>query len=477
MASTSHVDRELFLAYLRESGLVAPAALERALEQVPESDRGRVVARSLVEQGLLTRFQAERLLVGLTQGFFLGQYLILDEIGKGGMGRVFKARHQTMGRIVALKILAAKLTDTPRARELFQREVLAAARLVHPNIVTAYDANESGGRHFLVMEFVDGPNLQELVRKKGPLPVGQACDIIRQAAAGLQYAHELGMVHRDIKPSNILLQPETRPNRPPSSTAKILDFGLARLGEPGSLSDPALSASDSFQTPPHTVTGTPDYLSPEQARNIHSADGRSDLYSLGCTFYYLLTGRVPFPGGTAMEKLIRHGTEEPVPLEQLRADVPRSVALIVRRMMAKDPARRYATADDLIADLQGLDPTAPEIWIAVPAAGEDVMPLEDPPSTGPIPRRGRQGRDSPSLFEEEGETAAPATHPVSAAPTHVSPRTRRARRLRRSYADRANAQLWAVVAVLVAILLGFAAVVYALSRAGALDRGPGGLPF
>jgi serine/threonine-protein kinase len=200
-APQRQVDRATFLAGVRQSGLLTPAQLASLSLIVPETTRARTVARALVERGLLTRFQAERILVGRTAGFQLGQYRILDQLGRGGMGRVFKAEHRTMGRIVALKVLSPGLIDTERAQELFLREVRAAARLIHPNIVTAYDANELNGRFYLVLEFVDGPNLDQLVKVQGPLPVGLACDYIRQAAQGLQCAHALGMVHRDIKPA------------------------------------------------------------------------------------------------------------------------------------------------------------------------------------------------------------------------------------------------------------------------------------
>src|SRR5262249_29186641 len=225
----SQMDRQTFLANLRLSGLVRPDQMAKVAGRLPDSPRAQAVAKTLIEHGLLTRFQAELLLAGKTTGFFLGQYRILDYLGRGGMGRVFKAEHQTMNRIVAVKVLAAHLVKTPKAQQLFQREVRAAARLVHPNIVTAYDANQIGERYYLVMEYVDGPNLEDLVRQRGPLPIGVACDFIRQAANGLQYAHEMRMVHRDIKPANFLVQ------RPPSTSPrayyviKILDFGLVRL--------------------------------------------------------------------------------------------------------------------------------------------------------------------------------------------------------------------------------------------------------
>jgi eukaryotic-like serine/threonine-protein kinase len=200
---TTFMDRQTFLANLRQSGLVEPAQLEEVVLLLSDTNRGRVIAREMVARGLLTKFQAEMLLAGRTGGFQLGQYRILDQLGQGGMGRVFKAMHQTMHRVVALKVVTSQLVKTEQGRQLFMREVRAAARLMHPNIVTAYDANQIGDRHFMVMEFVDGPNLEQLVRETGSLPIGQACDFMRQAAQGLQFALENHMVHRDIKPANL----------------------------------------------------------------------------------------------------------------------------------------------------------------------------------------------------------------------------------------------------------------------------------
>ena len=246
------------------------------------------IAKALATWKLLTKFQARMLLAGRNGGFFLGPYKILDQLGQGGMGRVYKAIHQTMNRVVALKVLTPQLVNTERAQQLFLREVQAAAQLSHPNIVLAYDANEVDGRHFLAMEFVDGPNLERYVKKHGPLPVGLACEIVFQAANGLQHASDKGMVHRDIKPANLLLQQEAGND---TIQVKILDFGLARLPHRCRRRQDDLAKEN-------TVMGTPDFLSPEQSRNLHEIDVRSDIYSLGCTFYYLLTGEVPFPGGT-----------------------------------------------------------------------------------------------------------------------------------------------------------------------------------
>ncbi len=335
---TTHMDRDTFLKNLVQSRLFNAQELEDVLPRLPDTTRGRVVARTLVQLGLLTKFQAELLLAGRTKGFHLSQYRILDLLGEGGMGQVYKAVHLTMNRVVALKLLAPHLVSTARARDLFQKEVRAAARLIHPNIVTAFDANHIGDRHFLVMEFVDGPNLDQLVREQGRLPVGLACEIIKQAAIGLQYAHEIGMVHRDIKPANLLVH---LPAQHKDLVVKILDFGLARLNEPGQETQADAARG-------RIIMGTPDFLSPEQAEG-GEVDIRSDLYSLGCTFYFLLARRAPFSGGTSLEKLERHKQEEPVPVEEGRSDVPPGVAGLVRRLMAKYPPHRFQTPAELAA--------------------------------------------------------------------------------------------------------------------------------
>jgi eukaryotic-like serine/threonine-protein kinase len=380
---TSLCDRQTFLTRLDASGLVDAEALRAVASRLPATQRGRVLARFLVEEGLLTRFQAEHLLVGRTSGFILGQYRILDEVGRGGMGRVFKAEHATMRRVVALKVLAAHLTRTERARELFQREVRAAARLVHPHIVTAFDANQAEDRCYLVLEYIDGPNLSALVRDLGPLAVGQACEFARQAALGLGHAHALGIVHRDIKPSNLLVQPPIGGTLADGGVVKITDFGLARLGEGN---EDAIAEN----TPPVTdrginpvVMGTPDYLSPEQGRSLDAADIRSDLYSLGCTLYFLLTGEVPFPGGSPLDKLERHANVEPEPVEQLRPVVAPGVAALVRRLMAKDPAARLQTPTEVAEALEPFAEVRPVAWTPPRPAVLSGASSLDLPASGP----------------------------------------------------------------------------------------------
>lgn len=246
------------------------------------------------------------------------RYAIVAPIGKGGMGNVFKAEHRMMERTVALKVIKRELFRNPAVVERFHREVKSAASLSHPNIVTAHDAEQAGDVNFLVMEYVEGVDLACKVREEGALPIDKACQYILQAALGLQHAHEQGMVHRDIKPHNLMVTSD--------GTLKILDFGLATLateaitnevGDEPSTDDQEYSSASRL-TNLGTMMGTPDFISPEQAVEPHAVDIRSDIYSLGCTFYYLLSGRSPFAGGSAMEKLKAHVDRQADPIENVQ---------------------------------------------------------------------------------------------------------------------------------------------------------------
>lgn len=269
------------------------------------------------------------------------RYRIVERIGSGGMGDVFRGEHRLMNRSVALKLINSQLIRHPQAVERFRREVQAAAQLAHPNIVAAYDAEQAGDVHFLAMEFVEGTDLSDVIERRGPLPVAEACDYIRQAALGLQHAHEKGMVHRDIKPHNLMLSPDGQ--------VRILDFGLAGFAtESAIIEADATSGEPGDTTPLHLTTmgsvmGTPDYIAPEQARDAHSADIRADIYSLGCTLYCLLTGGPPHQSDSVVEKLKAHAEREPEAIEAVRVDVPEELAEVIRRMMSKDPAKRFQT--------------------------------------------------------------------------------------------------------------------------------------
>ncbi len=345
--------RPEFLEQLRQSKLLSDEQLADALARFPDGTPMHEMTAALVELGLLTAYQINRLWSGQSKGLVLGQYRILEELGRGGFGRVYKAVHRFMNRTVALKVVNPDLLEDDEARAMFRREILAANQLNHPNIVMAYDANEDGDTLFLVMEYVEGQTLHQLVRSQGPLPIGLGCAMLQQAARALQFAHELGMVHRDIKPLNMLIPRDTTSQLTGGAAAlapsskpliKIMDFGLARLRGKGTASGLTLQKDKGFM-------GTPDYVSPEQARNVHDVDIRSDLYSLGCSFYFAFAGQPPFKGGTALETIVQHLEGEAEPLEKCRPEMPAALASVIRRLMAKEPAQRFQGPADVVAEL------------------------------------------------------------------------------------------------------------------------------
>jgi serine/threonine-protein kinase len=352
--------------------LLPPEQLDEMTRTLwPKAPDPRALSRELIQRGWLTPYQANQLLQGRGGNLVLGQYVLLERLGEGGMGQVFKARHVGLGRVVALKLVRKERLANPDAIRRFYREIQVAARLCHPNVVQSFDADEVDGRHFYIMEYVQGIDLARLVKQKGPLSVAEACECVRQAALGLQHAHEHGLIHRDIKPANLLLTGRAAgAGRPPEALIKVLDMGLARLLRP-----PEEGESYSGElTREGIIIGTVDFIAPEQARNAHDVDIRADLYSLGCTLYFLLAGQVPFRGRNNTEKLLKHQLEPPPPLSRYRADVPPAVAGVVDRLLAKRPEGRFQTPADLALALSGGEagPAGPPV--ATPAAASPAAP-------------------------------------------------------------------------------------------------------
>jgi serine/threonine-protein kinase len=339
---------------LRHEALLAPDQTGQLADLQRQFAEMRDLAHELITRGWLTAFQMERLLLGRQDDLTVGPYVLLDVIGGGAMGQVFKARHRTRGHVVALKVLREAQQADARTLRRFRREIRAMKRLSHTNIVAARDIDELNLKktRFFAMEYVEGVNLQAVLKECGSLPLAPALDYVRQAANGLQHAYERGLIHRDIKPANFLITPvratdhTLRPGR--WGVVKLLDMGLALLHY---RPDERVDSKSRLLTGKGLMLGTVDYVAPEQVMNPHEVDVRADLYSLGCTFYEMLTGQVPFPIGTSAKKLVAHQEQEPLPVERLRRDLPPEVALVVRKLMAKAPGARFQTPAHLAGTL------------------------------------------------------------------------------------------------------------------------------
>jgi serine/threonine protein kinase len=354
-------------------------------EKKPADESPAAFAQHLIDMGVITPFHAEQLLAGRYKGFRVGAYRILRLIGVGGMGRVYLAEHAFMKRRVALKILPKSQHKESSAIERFQREAQAVAALNHPNIVHAYDSGQEGDVYFLAMEYVAGESVQDYVKQYGPVPWPYAADFIRQAAMGLQHAADSGLVHRDIKPGNLLVDL--------SGTVKLLDLGLAMFFTDQVEGDPLTLRYN------ESVLGTADYLAPEQAVDSHNIDIRADIYSLGGTLYYLLSGQAPFPAGTIAQKLLWHQQKEPEAVTSIVPDIPKSLEAVLKRMMAKKPDDRYSTADECAAALAPFSKPHPQPF--PPSATKQYeTPTVRPPSRPFVPpsQTGKKAQRPPSAL-------------------------------------------------------------------------------
>lgn len=325
---------------------------DHATQYGEELDTGAdALLNKLVTDGHITPYQAEKFKDGKASDIYFGDYVVIDKLGQGGMGTVLLAKHRRMDRQVAIKVLPVTILESKDAVARFYQEVKVAAQLTHPGIVHAYDAGEHHGFHFLVMEYVPGHDLAQVLVQLGPIPAPMAIDYIMQVAAGLEYAHHKGIVHRDIKPSNLLLNDEGR--------IKILDMGLARLGN-------SLDQESSLHlTTTGQVMGTVEYMSPEQAEDARQADARSDIYSLGCTFYRLVTGNGPFSRDTIVKTILAH-RDAPIPVIDTGSPDDESTNCLFQKMVAKDPANRFQTTTQLVEAIRQIEDGQPLSFSTLP---------------------------------------------------------------------------------------------------------------
>jgi serine/threonine protein kinase len=342
---------EGFLKTVLKSGLLDRRQLQEALSDVPKEKRNdpHALADHLVRKGKLSRFQASKLLRGSGKGLLLGHYQVLAPIGRGGMSTVYLARDERSGELVALKVLTpSRWRNRERLLARFQREMELSRRVAHPHLAWTYESGFCLGIYFIAMEYIPGKNLSRTVAENGPLKVPRAARLMAEVASALEHAHNQGLIHRDLKPSNIMITPNDH--------AKVLDLGLALME--GEEAEQDVIGGQGY------IVGTMDYIAPEQTTDATGVDGRADLYSLGCTLYFALSGQPPFPNGSSRDKMRRHRQEEPRPLRELVPDVPLGFARLIERLMAKDPNQRPPSAVAVEEELRA--------W----AIGEAVLPLD-----------------------------------------------------------------------------------------------------
>lgn len=391
---TSHLELEQWLARLTEAGLDVSAETAARLGSDSSVGSFEDLLGLLREKNVLTPWQIEQLQAG-RKSFLVGKYRLLKELGRGGMGEVYLAEHLTMERRVAIKMIPRDLPSA--AFERFLAEVRTIAALDHPNIVHAYNVDLDEGRYYLIMEYVEGEDLEKFVRTRGRLGWRNALEIIRQAATGLAHAHEKGIVHCDIKPANLIVTPQ--------GLVKILDLGLARLRGP----------SQHAGTTESSIIGTVDYMAPELALDPQNVDPRADIYSLGCVLFFCLVGQPPFAGGTLAERIVKHQAQPPPDLQRLRPDVPEALAGIYRRMLAKSPRDRFASAGDVVRALKSCEEASSSVLIRARALPQETTGTRPRPKTaiqeqnGSMPAAGPSGAAVATAEKQDGnrkETAS-----------------------------------------------------------------------
>jgi serine/threonine protein kinase len=337
---------EAFLKAVLKSRLLDRGQLQEALRDVPKEQRDnpRSLADHLIRKGKLSRFQASKLLSGHPKGLLLGHYQVLAPIGRGGMSTVYLSRDERSGELVALKMLTPnRWRNEARLLARFQREMELSRRVAHPHLAWTHESGFCLGVYYIAMEYIPGKNLSKTVAEQGPLTVPRAARLMAEVASGLEHAHNQGLIHRDLKPSNIMVTPNDH--------AKVLDLGLALMqGE---------QAEENVVGGQGYIVGTMDYIAPEQTTDATAVDGRADIYSLGCTLYFAVSGQVPFPGGSGRDKVRRHRNEPPAPLGQLAPTAPPGFIELVERMMAKDPSQRPPSAAAVEEELRAWAAEAP----------------------------------------------------------------------------------------------------------------------
>lgn len=404
------ITAEKFLDTVERSQLAEKDQLAQTLDALKQSDPaawedGERLAERLIEAKLLTRWQCDSLLKGKYKNFFLGQYKLMGHLGTGGMSSVYLAEHTMMHCLRAIKVLPSSRVDDSSYLARFIQEARAAGQLNHPNIVQTFDIGEQNGTHYIVMEYVEGRDLQNLVKESGPVEFETAANYLRQSAEGLGYAHRKGLIHRDIKPANLLVDDR--------GVVKLLDLGLARFVDQKM---PSLTIAHD-----ENVLGTADYLAPEQAVDSHGVDSRADIYSLGCTFYYLLTGHPPFPTGTLPQRIYMHQNKAPASIYEDRPDAPQALVDLCLRMMAKTPEARYQTADEVAAALAA--------WLAArnsgsaggggngePRGRRPLPPRRGATAVARPPRREKPTGVDDTMADFDGETikGGPTSRPQTA---------------------------------------------------------------